>query len=127
MPSRTTTRLPIRATCALFFFMPFQHSEDLGDQDFCCTLFATLGDEDNDKYALEHRDIVARFGRFPHRNEALGRESTAGGARLPQDGEAIRAVSSSSPLRAAERRDLPTRRGGLPPTMCGWKTSHLTS
>jgi uncharacterized protein (DUF924 family) len=60
----------------LFFFMPFQHSEDLGDQDFCCTLFATLGNPDNDKYALEHRDIVARFGRFPHRNEVLGRTST---------------------------------------------------
>lgn len=61
----------------LFFFMPFQHSEDLGDQDFCCTLFATLGNPDNDKYAVEHRDIVARFGRFPHRNDVLGRECTA--------------------------------------------------
>lgn len=60
----------------LFFFMPFQHSEDLGDQDFCCTLFASLGNEDNDKHAIEHRDIVARFGRFPHRNELLGRAST---------------------------------------------------
>jgi uncharacterized protein (DUF924 family) len=60
----------------LFFFMPFQHSEDLGDQDFCCTLFAALGNEDNDKHANDHRDIVARFGRFPHRNELLGREST---------------------------------------------------
>jgi len=61
----------------VFFFMPFQHSEDLGDQDFCCTLFASLGNEDNDKHALEHRDIVGRFGRFPHRNELLGRTSTA--------------------------------------------------
>lgn len=60
----------------LFFYMPFQHSEDLGDQDFCCTLFATLGNTDNDKYATEHRDIVARFGRFPHRNDVLGRTST---------------------------------------------------
>lgn len=61
----------------LFFFMPFQHSEDLGDQDFCCTLFATLSNPDNDKHANDHRDIVARFGRFPHRNEVLGRASTA--------------------------------------------------
>jgi uncharacterized protein (DUF924 family) len=60
----------------VFFFMPFQHSEDLGDQEFCCTLFAALGNEDNDKYAQQHRDIVARFGRFPHRNEVLGRAST---------------------------------------------------
>jgi len=61
----------------LFFFMPFQHSEDLGDQDYCCTLFATLSNPDNDKHANDHRDIVARFGRFPHRNEVLGRASTA--------------------------------------------------
>jgi uncharacterized protein (DUF924 family) len=58
-----------------FFYMPFQHSEDLGDQDFCCTLFAALGNEENDKYAAEHREVIARFGRFPHRNEVLGRES----------------------------------------------------
>ena len=60
----------------MFFFMPFQHSEALADQEFCCALFATLGDENNDKHANDHRDIVARFGRFPHRNEVLGREST---------------------------------------------------
>ena len=61
----------------IFFFMPFQHSEDLGDQDFCCELFASLGNEDNDKHAIDHRDVVAKFGRFPHRNEALDRVSTA--------------------------------------------------
>ena len=61
----------------VFFFMPFQHSEVLGDQQLCCDLFATLGNENNDKYAVEHRDIVVRFGRFPHRNEALDRPSTA--------------------------------------------------
>ena len=64
------------ADMRIFFFMPFQHSEDLGDQDFCCTLFASLGNPDNDKYAIEHRDIVARFGRFPHRNEVLSRKNT---------------------------------------------------
>jgi uncharacterized protein (DUF924 family) len=61
----------------MFFYMPFQHSEELADQDLCCTLFAALGNETNDEYAREHRDIVARFGRFPHRNEVLGRISTA--------------------------------------------------
>jgi uncharacterized protein (DUF924 family) len=65
------------ADMRLFFYMPFQHSEDLADQDLCSRLFATLGNADNDKYANEHRDIVARFGRFPHRNEVLGRPSTA--------------------------------------------------
>ena len=65
------------ADMRLFFYMPFQHSEALGDQQLCCDLFATLGNEDNVKYAIGHRDIVARFGRFPHRNEVLGRQSTA--------------------------------------------------
>lgn len=60
----------------MFFFMPFQHSESLADQEFCCALFAALGNAENDRYAIEHRDIVARFGRFPHRNEALGRDCT---------------------------------------------------
>jgi uncharacterized protein (DUF924 family) len=60
----------------LFFYMPFQHSEDLADQELCCALFKALGNPDNDKYAIDHRDIVARFGRFPHRNEVLDRAST---------------------------------------------------
>ena len=60
-----------------FFYMPFQHSEDLADQDFCCNLFAGMGNDDYVKYAVEHRDIVAQYGRFPHRNEVLGRASTA--------------------------------------------------
>lgn len=59
----------------LFFYMPFQHSEQLADQELACALFAAL-DEDSARYAIEHRDIVARFGRFPHRNEVLGRVCT---------------------------------------------------
>jgi uncharacterized protein (DUF924 family) len=57
-----------------FFYMPFMHSEALPDQELCVALFA--GSAEQLKYAIEHRDIVARFGRFPHRNRALGREST---------------------------------------------------
>jgi uncharacterized protein (DUF924 family) len=60
----------------LFFYMPFQHSEELADQELCCALFKALGNEDNDKYAIDHRDIVARYGRFPHRNEVLDRTCT---------------------------------------------------
>jgi uncharacterized protein (DUF924 family) len=60
-----------------FFYMPFQHSESLADQDFCCSLFASMGNDDYVKHAVEHRDIVARFGRFPHRNDLLGRPCTA--------------------------------------------------
>jgi len=64
-------------TMRIFFYMPFQHSEHLGDQELCCALFEALGNADNDKYATDHRDIVAKYGRFPHRNEVLGRTSTA--------------------------------------------------
>jgi len=61
----------------LFFYMPFGHSEVLADQHLACALFDTIGGEENLKSAAEHRDVVARFGRFPHRNEVLGRTSTA--------------------------------------------------
>ena len=61
----------------LFFSMPFGHSEALADQHLACALFDTIGGEDNLRSAAEHRDVIARFGRFPHRNEVLGRVSTA--------------------------------------------------
>ncbi len=57
-----------------FFYMPFQHSEVLADQELCCALFRELSGEENIKFALAHRDIIARFGRFPHRNDVLGRD-----------------------------------------------------
>ena len=59
-----------------FLYMPLMHSEVVSDQELCVKLFRDLGNENALKYAIEHRDIVARFGRFPHRNRALGREST---------------------------------------------------
>ena len=64
-----------------FFYLPFEHSEDLADQDrsvaLCEAMKMETGDEGNLKWAIQHRDIIARFGRFPHRNRALGREATA--------------------------------------------------
>ena len=60
-----------------FFYMPLEHSEDLADQDLCVGLFEALGDEMYLDYALRHRDVIARYGRFPHRNAFLGRASTA--------------------------------------------------
>ena len=59
-----------------FYFTPFHHSESLADQEMSCALFETVADANNKNYARSHRDIVARFGRFPHRNEVLGRTST---------------------------------------------------
>lgn len=61
----------------LFFYMPFGHSETLADQELACALLGTVADETETKSSIEHRDVVARFGRFPHRNEVLGRTSTA--------------------------------------------------
>jgi uncharacterized protein (DUF924 family) len=52
------------------------HSESLADQERSVALNEALGEEDSVKYAHHHHDIVARFGRFPHRNAILGRETT---------------------------------------------------
>ena len=57
-----------------FLYMPFQHSENLDDQNRSVLLFTKLGDEDQLKYAKLHHDVIERFGRFPHRNKILGRE-----------------------------------------------------
>lgn len=59
-----------------FLYMPLMHSEILADQEWGVSLFRSLADENSLAYAVEHRDIIARFGRFPHRNRILGREST---------------------------------------------------
>jgi uncharacterized protein (DUF924 family) len=59
-----------------FLYMPFMHSEILADQEHSVALFRAQDGGKNEKYAVEHRDIVAKFGRFPHRNRVLGREST---------------------------------------------------
>jgi uncharacterized protein (DUF924 family) len=59
-----------------FLYMPFMHSEDRAVQARSVELFATLGDAYIQKFADEHRDIVERFGRFPHRNAILQRAST---------------------------------------------------
>lgn len=62
----------------LFFYMPFMHSENIADQDKSVALFAERLGKENQQYfyALEHRAEIARFGRFPSRNHALGRQPT---------------------------------------------------
>jgi uncharacterized protein (DUF924 family) len=59
-----------------FLYMPLMHSEHLEDQDASVRLFTAAGLVENAHFAEHHRSIVQRFGRFPHRNTALGREST---------------------------------------------------
>ena len=56
-----------------FLYMPFQHSENLAEQDRSVLLFTALGDGHQLGYAKKHHDVIARFGRFPHRNKMLGR------------------------------------------------------
>ena len=60
----------------IFLCLPFMHSEELADQDLCVQLCERL-DESSLAHAITHRDIIRRFGRFPHRNPLLGREMTA--------------------------------------------------
>jgi len=60
-----------------FFLMPFQHSEDMDIQEQSLDLFRTRCDDNGYHYALIHMDVIRRFGRFPHRNTVLGRQSTA--------------------------------------------------
>lgn len=63
-----------------FCYLPFEHSEDPVDQDLsvrlCEALREATGDQGTLDYAIIHREIIARFGRFPHRNRAMGRETT---------------------------------------------------
>ena len=60
-----------------FLYLPFEHSESLADQQRCIALFRATGDAESLKWAQLHADIIRRFGRFPHRNAALGRATTA--------------------------------------------------
>lgn len=59
-----------------FLYLPLEHSEVLTDQERSVGLFASLGDAEALRYAIAHHVIIARFGRFPHRNAVLGRVST---------------------------------------------------
>lgn len=59
-----------------FFYLPFMHSELRADQDRSLRLHEAFGDPERSRYAAIHRDIIVKFGRFPHRNRALGRETT---------------------------------------------------
>ena len=60
-----------------FVYVPLEHAEDLAAQERCVALFEALGREDYIKFVKDHRNIIARFGRFPHRNAVLDRQSTA--------------------------------------------------
>jgi uncharacterized protein (DUF924 family) len=75
--------LKLPAIHRVFLYMPLEHSEDMAMQEHCVSLFEALVDETGSadvkgfgRYASAHRDVIAEFDRFPHRNVILGREST---------------------------------------------------
>jgi uncharacterized protein (DUF924 family) len=83
-----------------FFYMPFEHSEDMADQDKAVGLMVERmpGVPEMALHARAHRDIIARFGRFPFRNAALGRDDTEAEAAFMADGgygAVVRALKSS--------------------------------
>ena len=77
----------------MFMYLPFEHSEDLEDQRFSVELFSMLAEETGSEeilvYAVQHLRIIERFGRFPHRNEILGRRTT------PEEAEFLKEPGSS--------------------------------
>lgn len=68
---------PLTKEQRLFVYLPFEHSENAADQETSVQLFSELGDAELTRFALRHQEIIARFGRFPHRNAILVRASTA--------------------------------------------------
>jgi len=70
----------------LFFYMPFQHSEAMEDQTLSLSLFEAAGDARSLEFARKHHAIIARVGRFPHRNAALGRETRPDEAKAVAEG-----------------------------------------
>lgn len=73
-----------------FFYMPLRHAEDLAMQQLGLAKTRELNDAGygSDKYALNHLELIEKFGRFPHRNEILGRENTPEEALYLEDGNA---------------------------------------
>jgi uncharacterized protein (DUF924 family) len=69
----------------VFLYMPFEHSEDPVDQALSCELIGSIGNDYWTQYARAHKEIIDRFGRFPHRNAALGRTSTRAELELLKD------------------------------------------
>ena len=75
--------LKIPQTRRAFVYMPYMHSENLADQESCVALIdQRLESKNTLHHAREHRKVIAKFGRFPHRNEILGRTSTPAEARF---------------------------------------------
>lgn len=71
-----------------FLILPLEHSEEIRDQDLSVSQFETLGNQGYLKYAIAHKEIIEKFGRFPHRNVILGRRDTPEETEYLRDPEA---------------------------------------
>ncbi len=78
--------LQVEPELRMFFYLPYEHAEDPLLQREAVELFSALADADSLQWATQHEDIIQRFGRFPHRNAALGRESTQEEQRFMDEG-----------------------------------------
>ena len=99
----------VESTLRPFFYLPFMHSESLADQERSVELNAAL-DANTQRFAVLHRDIVARFGRFPHRNPMLGRETTPEEQAFLDQGGFAGSAGSHSALRSGSKSDAGARR-----------------
>ena len=68
--------LELKGERRIFIYLPYEHSEDLADQDQALALISAIGNTEYTRYAQAHREIICQFGRFPHRNAILNRPST---------------------------------------------------
>ena len=75
----------VASDLSVFFYLPFEHAEDLDEQERAVALITPLGGESL-AYAEIHRDVIRRFGRFPHRNAILGRKTTPDEQRFLDEG-----------------------------------------
>ncbi len=89
-----------------FFYLPFVHSENLPDQDLAVEKFSILNHEKSLNSARDHRAAISRFGRFPHRNQALGRKNT------PEEEEYLR-IPPTWGMTAAEAKEREDRLAAL--------------
>ncbi len=83
--ARNYPALPSASPCGCSSTCPSSIARSLTDQELGCSLFAAFEDEEMMKHAHEHRDVIVRFGRFPHRNEVLERNCTGRGAGVSED------------------------------------------
>src|SRR5262249_34642191 len=105
-----------------FFYTPLMHSENLADQERCIALCRAAGDVEGVKYAELHADVIRRFGRFPHRNRALGRATTDEERAFLDAGTAGFGAHS-----AAQERERNRRRITLPVVVIGISSMKATS